>query len=134
MRYQITTLVDITKTNPPRGTTDPTTLGQQSNYNTLIQTIGLRANIVGSVDPIKQTGRLPDPFSGKGAYWTFEFEVEREGVFASGNDPVALLRADLEGVPVVIGLQDTVKFDLPIFQNSGNLINTHIEKLSSTTK
>ena len=134
MRYQITTLVDITKTNPPRGSTDLTVLGQQSNYNTLIQTIGLRANIVGSVDPVKQTGRLPAPFSGKGAYWIFEFEVEREGVFEQDGDPVALLRADLEGVPVVIGLQDTVKFKLPIFQNDGNLNNTHIEKLSAMTK
>jgi hypothetical protein len=129
MRYQITTLVDITKTNPHRGSTDPLTLGQQSNYNTLIQTIGLRANIDSSIDPKMETGRLPEPFTGKGAYWTFIFEVEREQTFLKGDDPVGLLSDDLHGVPVVIGLRDTVNFKLPVFQTSGNLINTHIDSV-----
>jgi hypothetical protein len=129
MRYQITTLVDITKTNPHRGSTDPLTLGQQSNYNTLIQTIGLRANIDSSIDPKMDTGRLPEPFTGKGAYWTFIFEVEREQTFLKGDDPVGLLSDDLHGVPVVIGLRDTVNFKLPVFQTSGNLINTHINSV-----
>jgi hypothetical protein len=129
MRYQITTLVDITKTNPHRGSTDPLTLGQQSNYNTLIQTIGLRANIDGSIDPKMDTGRLPEPFTGKGAYWTFIFEVEREQTFLKGDDPVGLLSDDLHGVPVIIGLRDTVNFKLPIFQTTGKLINTHIDSV-----
>lgn len=129
MRYQIITLVDITKTNPPRGTTDPTTLGQQSNYNTLIQTIGLRANIDNSIDPIMTTGRLPEPFTGKGTYWTFVFEVEREQTFLKDADPVGLLIEDLNNVPVVTGLKDTVNFKLSIFQTDGKLVNTHIEQL-----
>lgn len=131
MRYQIITLVDITKTNPPRGTTDPTKLGQQSNYNTLIQTIGLRANIDRSLDPKMETGRLPDPFTGKGAYWTFIFEVEREQTFLKDNDPTGLLKEDLNGVPIVIGLSDTASFKLPVFQTDGKLINTHVEELTA---
>jgi hypothetical protein len=131
MRYQIITLVDITKTNPHRGSTDSLTLGQQSNYNTLIQTIGLRANIDSSIDPITNTGRLPNPFTGKGAYWTFVFEVERDDIFVKDTDPIGLLKDDLDSVPVVIGLKDTVNFKLPIFQTTGNLINTHIEKLTT---
>jgi hypothetical protein len=130
MRYQITTLVDITKTNPPRGTTDPTTLGQQSNYNTLIQTISLRANIDYSIDPKMETGRLPEPFTGKGTYWTFIFEVEREQIFLKDADPVGLLKEDLNGVPVVTGLKDTVNFKLPVFHTDGKLINAYIEKLT----
>ena len=129
MRYQIITLVDITKTNPPRGTTDPTKLGQQSNYNTLIQTIGLRANIDNSIDPQMTNGRLPDPFTGKGAYWTFIFETERDDIFAKDADPIGLLKDDLNSVPVVIGLKDTVNFKLPVFQTDGKLVNTHIEQL-----
>ena len=131
MRYQITTLVDITKTNPHRGSTDSLTLGQQSNYNTLIQTIGLRANIDSSIDPITTTGRLPSPFTGKGAYWTFIFEVERDDIFAKDTDPIGLLKDDLDSVPVVTGLKDTVNFKLPVFQTTGTLINTHIEKLTT---
>jgi hypothetical protein len=131
MRYQIITLVDITKTNPHRGSTDSLTLGQQSNYNTLIQTIGLRANIDNSIDPTITTGRLSEPFVGKGAYWTFIFEVERDDIFAKDADPIGLLKDDLNNVPVVTGLKDTVNFKLPVFQTTGNLINTHIEKLTT---
>lgn len=130
MRYQIITLVDITKTNPHRGSTDPLTLGQQSNYNTLIQTIGLRANIDYSIDPKMVTGRLPEPFTGKGAYWTFIFEVERDQTFLINDDPVGLLKEDLNSVPIITGLQDTANFKLPVFQTDGKLVNTHIEKLT----
>lgn len=126
MRYQITTLVDITKTNPPRGTTDPTTLGQQSNYNTLIQTIGLRANIDYSIDPKMETGRLPDPFTGKGAHWTFVFEVEREQTFLKDADPIGLLKDDLNGVPIVGNLANTVELDPAVFTTSGKKFNTWI--------
>ena len=131
MRYQIITLVDITKTNPPRGTTDPTTLGQQSNYNTLIQTIGLRANIDHSVDPTMSNGRLPDPFTGNGTYWTFIFEVEREQTFLKDSNPVGLLIDDVNGVPVVTGLRDTVNFKFSVFQTDGKLINIYIEQLTT---
>jgi len=131
MRYQIITLVDITKTNPHRGSTDSLTLGQQSNYNTLIQTIGLRANIDHSVDPIMNNGRLPDPFTGNGAYWTFVFEVEREQTFLKDRDPVGLLIDDFNNVPVVTGLQDTVNFKFSVFQTDGNLVNICIEQLTT---
>ena len=126
MRYQLITLVDITKTNPPRGTTDPTTLGQQSNYNTLIQTIGLRANIDYSIDPVIATGRLPNPFTGKGAYWTFVFETEREGVFLKDADPVGLLTEDLNGVPIVGDLANTVTIEPAVFTTTGKNFNTRV--------
>lgn len=124
MRYQIITLVDITKTNPHRGSTDPLTLGQQSNYNTLIQTIGLRANIDKSVDPRIETGRLPEPFTGKGTYWTFEFEIERDDVFLKDDNPVGLLSDDLHGVPIIANLNNTVELDPAVFTTSGKKFNT----------
>ena len=41
--------------------------------------------------------------------WYFEFDVEAEGVLSSGfgSDDLAGLRADCEGVPMVIGLDET---------------------------
>lgn len=126
MRYQIITLIDITKTSPPRGTTDSTALGQQSNYNTLIQTIGLRANIAQSTDPVMTTGRLPAPFSGKGASWTFIFETEHENVFLKEGNPVRLLTEDLNGVPVVALLKNTVTIDPAVFDTTGKNFNTLI--------
>lgn len=126
MRYQIITLVDITKTNPHRGSTDVTALGQQSNFNTLIQTIGLRANIAQSVDPVMTAGRLPSPFNGKGTCWTFEFETEHESVFLKDTNPVGLLTADLEGVPVVALLKNTVTIEPAVFATAGKSFNTHV--------
>jgi len=78
-----------------------------------------------------QTGRLPEPFSGKGTYWTFVFEVERDQTFLKDNDPIGLLKDDLNSVPIVTGLKDTVNFKLPVFQTDGKLVNTYIEKINS---
>jgi hypothetical protein len=36
-RYKITTLVDITRTNPSRAETDVLKIAQQANFNSLIQ-------------------------------------------------------------------------------------------------
>lgn len=126
MRYQIITLIDITKTNPPRGSVNATALGQQSNYNTLVQTIGLRANIDCSIDPVMNTGRLPGPFVGKGISWTFVFETDRDSVFSKELDPVGLLTDDLNGVPVVAHLTNTVTIDPAVFVTIGQMCNTHV--------
>jgi hypothetical protein len=52
-RYQIVTLVDITRTNPTRSETDQHLLAQQANFNTLLQSIGLRSNVEWAVDPVE---------------------------------------------------------------------------------
>jgi hypothetical protein len=125
-RYSLTTLIDITRTNIGRLEIDEKKRLQQGNFNSLIQAIGLRANPEWIEDPKKNDGRLPDPFSGKGTYWTWEFSVEREDVFLLGNDPVGLLLEDLHGVPIVTGLDDTIDICPAVFDVSRN-INTKIE-------
>ena len=45
--------------------------------------------------------------NGKIAYWLWEFEVERADVFLSDGDPVALLKQDLNGVPILKNLTET---------------------------
>jgi len=67
-RYRITTLVDITRSKATRSETSELKQGQQSNFNTLIQVIGLRANIATDYDPKQDEGRLPDPWKGRGKY------------------------------------------------------------------
>jgi hypothetical protein len=68
-RYRIVTLIDITRSQPAREETDQTLLGQQANFNSLLQAIGLRSNVTWLRDPKKHTGRLPDPASGKATHW-----------------------------------------------------------------
>jgi hypothetical protein len=118
-RYQIVTLVDITRTNPTRSETDQHLLGQQANFNTLLQSIGLRSNVEWTVDPTECKGILPHPLEGKANYWTWTFEVERDQVFTKDGDPVGLLLDDLHGVPIISQLNNSVDIDPPVFQTQG---------------
>ena len=126
-RYRITTLLDITRTNPSRAETDLKKIGQQANFNSLIQSIGLRSNVEWQKDPTVYNGRLPEPFSGKSNYWVWEFQVERDQVFEMDGDPIKLLVDDLHGVPMIVGLDETAEIKPSAFQTKGDLINTFIE-------
>lgn len=126
-RYRITTLVDITRTRPTRDEKNELKQKQQSNFNALIQAIGLRANIMSDRDPVMTEGRLPEPFNGKGKYWVYEFEPEREDPFLVKNDPVKLLVEDLNGVPIIDLLNNSSEFKVPVFVTTGDDVNTVVE-------
>lgn len=70
---------------------------QQRNYETLMQLFGLRTQ------PMNVS--VPQQIDGA---WEFTFESESDGVFASGQDDLAALRSDCEGVPMTLGLSETV--------------------------
>jgi hypothetical protein len=125
-RYRITTLIDITRTDAKKSDNDQYRLAQQDNFNSLRQSIELRSIVSWHRDPVKQHGRLPDPLDGKAAYWIWEFETERDDLFLRGNDPVALLKEDLHGVPIIDGLDETVGFEIPAMQTQGQMINTWV--------
>lgn len=126
-RYRIVTLIDITRTNASKSESDQIKTKQQQNFNSLRQAIELRSNVDWNKDPIKQTGKLPDPFDGKANNWTWEFDVEREDVFLKDDDPVKLLRDDLHGVPIILGLEETIEINPPAFKTKGDDFNTYIE-------
>lgn len=128
-RYKVITLVDITRSQPSRNETDRLKLGQQSNFNSLMQTIGLRANVVDFVDPVYKKGTLPDPFDGKAAYWTFEFTVEQDNVFGTQDNPTLLLDQDLHGVPAVDQLNNTIDMKVSVFDTKSSNMNTFVKKL-----
>jgi hypothetical protein len=127
-RYQIITLVDVTRSNPSRSDLDRVRQGQQANFNSLVQSTSLRANITWKKDPAMNNGRIPDQ-DGKALHWIWEFETERDEVFQKGSDPVGLLVDDLNGVPIVDGLNNTIVFDPPAFISSGELQNIWISEI-----
>lgn len=129
-RYKIITLVDITRSNPDRTETDRIKLGQQANFNSLIQAIGLRANVEWSTDPKRHSGSLPLPLIGKAVHWTWEFDVERDDVFLKDDNPVGLLLEDLHGVPIVNGLNTTVDIFPSALQTRGDNANIWIHEYS----
>jgi hypothetical protein len=128
--YKIITLVDITRTNPSRTETNKLKLGQQANFNSLCQAIGLRANFVYQTDPKEESGALPPSIGGKARHWTWQFETERSDIFLKDEDPVALLKEDLNGVPVIDGLNNTADIDPAVFQTQGNKINIWIYEIA----
>ena len=125
-RYRITTLIDITRTDAKKSDNDQHRLAKQANFNSLRQSIELRSIVSWHRDPVKHHGRLPDPLDGKASYWIWEFETERDDLFLQDNDPVALLKEDLHGVPIINGLDETVDFEIPAMQTQGQMINTWV--------
>lgn len=128
-RYKIITLVDITRTGIHRAEDDALKRNQQSNFNSLIQCIGLRSNIEWNSDPKKINGSLPLPFEGKAVHWIWEFDVEREDVFLKDNNSVGLLIDDLHGVPIIANLDNSVDIYPAAFQTKGDNINTVVKEI-----
>jgi len=131
MRFTIHTVVDITETNARRGQADKLSLDQQANYNTLIQTIGLRANVdpIDLIESIKDVSKLAfgDAIKGKQRVWTFEFDNPYEGALT-----VDMLKDDFDLVPVITNLNETANIHNSIFctknPNDSNIIFETIDK------
>jgi len=118
-RYNIETLVDITRTNPSREDKDAVRNAQQQNFNSLIQGIELRSIIDWDSDPrrIENDGE---------ARWVWQFDTDRPDVFVKLNDPVGLLKEDLQGVPILKNLTNTATIDKGIFITGGDEQNIWI--------
>lgn len=125
-RYRIVTLVDITITNAAKTEPDQLKILQQNNFNSLRQAIELRSIVFWDKDPECADGRLPYGIEGKARHWIWEFEVEREELFLSGDDPVGLLIDDLHNVPIIADLKNTADLTPPAIQTKGDYINTWV--------
>lgn len=133
-RYKIVSLVDITRSRPSRTESDRVKVSQQANFNSLLQSIGLRSNIEWDSDPVEHSGRLPENIEGKAVHWIWEFTSERDQVFQKDLDPVGLLLDDLHGTPIVANLNNSVELTPPMFQTKGNGRNTWVYLISNLDK
>lgn len=112
MRFKLETLVDMSETGEHRGV-DQKKCSQQANYNTVIQTLGLRSNIV----PVSLKKRLVDlkytelgnAYSGTHLAWVFVFDVE------SGGNSIVFMNRDFSLVPIITGLDETVILNTNMF-------------------
>jgi len=129
-RYQIITLVDITRSQAHRSETDRIKVGQQANFNSLIQAIGIRSNPTWTKDPTLNTGRLPEPHTGKCHHWIWDFDIEQEQIYLKGSDPVGLLLEDLHNIPIVPNLLNTADIHPAVFQTTGPDPNTWVTIIS----
>ena len=110
MQFIIETLIDITETNIYRE--DQFSKAQQANYNTVIQTIGLRANPIvqkQSCEELDITGQFGTAYKGKHNVWTMVFMIEQEGYLT-----IDTLEKDLNFIPIVTELNETIKINKSI--------------------
>lgn len=119
MLYCLYTLADITATGQYHGG-EPLLRNQQQNFDTILQTIGLKGNVYFDEKPriIDSSifGRTGDKC------WYFEWKMEIEELFQVNDDPIALLKDLFEYIPYINGLTDTVQFEPSVFKLGQNIL------------
>lgn len=127
MEYVLYTLVDITATGQYRLDQSSALLrNQQQNFDTVIQTIGMRANLMFDSKPqlFENVGRnygfdTDDVVK----IWSFKWATEQKGIFDKDRDPVGLLKEDFQYVTYIQGLTESKQFSKPIFITNGPMTN-----------
>jgi hypothetical protein len=123
MRFRIQTLVDITETRARRQGEDKFAYKQEANFQTVLQTIGMRVNIEYDNSPrfeeITVTKILfDDKYKGKQMLWTFEFDVEYEDALT-----LEMLKGDFDLIPIITGLNETIDLNKALFRTTGKDTN-----------
>jgi len=123
MRFRIQTLVDITNTDTRRQDDNKFAYKQEANFQTVIQTVGLRVNLKYDTKPSIDNISIAkldfsDKYKGKQNVWTFDFEIEYEG----GLD-INMLINDFDLIPVIAGLDETITLEKALFRTTGNDTN-----------
>jgi len=118
---EIKTLIDITNTNVRRSTQGTAQqLDQFRNWTTLLQCIGMRAIIEydreSTVEEIDVKGLgFGTNYKGKHRVWTFHFRPDRSDAFVEHNDPIAHLKNDLDKIPIIVNLTETINIEQAVF-------------------
>lgn len=144
--YRIHTLVDITnngnlkqqfpfKTTANEVVHDKHSLAiarnQNSNFNTMLQLIQMRANITWEAPPMKINDTLGNSkfgnfYEGKHTSWHFTFFTELSGLYGDDIDPFSSIISDFHLVPIVSFCKETATFPESTFDTQNlKTINTY---------
>lgn len=126
MHYKLYTLVDITNTKQYQNSAENRPArSQQQNFDTVIQTIGMRANIEYTKPPKVELAN-PKQYGLAGTnpsnIWTFEWHTEREFLFLDGDDHVGYLKELFNLVPYIANLTETDPKEPAIFLPGKNIV------------
>ena len=127
------TLVDITNTNVV--TYDSVSRNQQRNWETVIQVLGLRTQLMLLRPPTVievelSTLNFGKAYTGKHLVWEFKFGIEFDAIFAGNNRPYGTLEEDFVNVPIITKLTETVTIPVPTFSVTGDYTNIFFEAIS----
>jgi hypothetical protein len=115
MIFQLITLVDITQTNARRGH-EIFEQKQQQNFLTVLQTLSLRSNAIVNHEPKSffddaEHYGFGEHYHGRQQLWKLNFSYE-----SSVENILDLIVDDLNYVPFIPNLNESVFFDIPVFQ------------------
>lgn len=137
---EIQTLVDITDTKvarPNQGT--PLQHDQFRNFTTLRQCVEIRSIISYDASPSIETIDVKDmgfgsKYKGKHQVWTFRFYPDRSGAYIEDQNEVGALINDVNGVPVIQKLTETINMDTAMFEvKDAATKNTIIKAIQGNT-
>ena len=136
-RHRGYSLVDITKTDVTKYTPELERMrNKQRNWETVMQVLGLRSQIMGirqlKTETVDLSGyQFGDSYAGKHRVWTFEFEVEFENLYLEDHDPYGILKNDFAHTPVIMGLDETATPPVPLFYTDGSSKNIYFISVSN---
>lgn len=139
MKIQCFTLFDITRTGlplrrRPQGISREQL--QQSNYDTVLQSISIRSQPEVIESPTKHLATFIDEHWGRLMfkpeydiyYWKFTFQVQHHSVFLHDDDDLGALLDDCDGIPMIRNLDEWS--ELPEFlDTSPELCNIYFVKI-----
>ena len=139
---QCFTLIDITQTNTVGSYKDKQgdyatwtkSRNQQRNWETILQGIGLRTQLVDIDKPNSQSADLTkykfgSIFLGQHTVWTFRFGIEYPEVYNKDNTEFLALLEDMDNIPCILGLDETAPMAKSTFKTFGSELNTYFQKL-----
>jgi len=119
MDYKLYTLVDITHTGQHRSESGKETLRwKEQNFQTLLQTLGIRANISFTNGPMatEVSGRIVGFDTDEIIrVWRFDFNTDRDDLYEANGDPVGFLIEDFTLVPYIAGLDERMEQQYAVF-------------------
>jgi len=136
-RHRGYTLIDITKTDITNYTPELERMrNKQRNWETVMQVLGLRTQIMSSKQLTTETKDLTnfefgENYSGRQRVWTFEFEVEFDNLYLKDRDPYGVLKYDFSHTPIILGLDETARPPVPLFYTDGASKNIYFIAVSN---
>jgi hypothetical protein len=128
MEYTLYTTVDITGTGQYRADLgNETERWKEQNFQTVLLTLGLRANISYSKPPsvtyTEGAGLLGFSTKQPINIWRFDFRTERDYLFELDSNPVGYLLEDFDAVPYIAGLDESMTQNYNVFVTEGPATN-----------
>jgi hypothetical protein len=138
-KIKCATLFDITHTgvNLRRDNGSWQDRCRQSNFETVLQIISLRSlpeNISLPRKVVKNSSEYGFSDGNKITVWEFFFDVPNIDVFSSEQSDFGLLFNDCDGVPMYIGLSESVQVEKGVLQGTGTNTNIYFSEVEEKTK